>query len=450
MLDAAISLQFNTVETIWRPTTTRPSTSVWKMILMKSCQSMLEGKIYSSSCSWKRRGGPDGRAANSLKNIKTFFSFPLIFLFGFLLSLPRAKLYLLSRCELVLIFVKKADYSSSIRIWSKCSYTGRPQGKSLDRSPVPCTQFGQIVGELAFDGHDERLSRGYHHIVKVWDIKGNLILKMGYIFCVFLIGGLPLGLIQKRINPGICPRGSPVSAQMVIFTGTTTTTTTTKLKNQWMMDIWTNFEWFHPFSVFHGDWRFGLWGGVPLCSAPSIWSISSISSGNNNSSTRWPTSVRPTTSNVPNWVDSLILLQVVLLIIRSCLCVCARQTMERRGSQFAQDRKWSSQEPFFPSCRRRPSSFISLLSLSLHSSLISIRTFNQNSIQLLRRRRRKTKWFWCVCVSEVISCLLFSSKLDGLASTIRPGATWLRIHPVYIAADYLPTVSFYFCVSAAK
>jgi hypothetical protein len=55
---------------------------------------------------------------------------------------------------------------------------------------------------------------------------------MGYIFCVFLIGGLPLGLIQKRINPGICPRGSPVSAQMVIFTGTTTTTTTTKLKNQ--------------------------------------------------------------------------------------------------------------------------------------------------------------------------------------------------------------------------
>jgi hypothetical protein len=31
--------------------------------------------------------------------------------------------------------------------------------------------------------------------------------------------------------------GSPVSAQMVVFTGTTTTTTTTKLKNQWMMDI---------------------------------------------------------------------------------------------------------------------------------------------------------------------------------------------------------------------
>ena len=69
-----------------------------------------------------------------LFNIKTF-----IFLFGFLLSFPRAKLYVLSRCEPVLISVKKADYSSSIRIWSKCSYTGRPQGKSLDRSsPVPC------------------------------------------------------------------------------------------------------------------------------------------------------------------------------------------------------------------------------------------------------------------------------------------------------------------------
>jgi hypothetical protein len=35
MLDDVIRLQFNTVETIWRPTTTRPSTSVWKMILTK-------------------------------------------------------------------------------------------------------------------------------------------------------------------------------------------------------------------------------------------------------------------------------------------------------------------------------------------------------------------------------------------------------------------------------
>ena len=31
-------------------------------------------------------------------------------MFGFLLSFPRAKLYVLSRCEPVLIFVKKADY----------------------------------------------------------------------------------------------------------------------------------------------------------------------------------------------------------------------------------------------------------------------------------------------------------------------------------------------------
>jgi hypothetical protein len=31
--------------------------------------------------------------------------------------------------------------------------------------------------------------------------------------------------------------GSPVSAQMVVFTGTTTTTTTTKVKTQWVMDI---------------------------------------------------------------------------------------------------------------------------------------------------------------------------------------------------------------------
>jgi hypothetical protein len=74
----------------------------------------------------KERGGLDGRAANSLK-YKNFvddnFSFPFIFLFGFfLLSFPRAKLYVLSRCKPVLIFVKKADYSSSIRIWSKCSY----------------------------------------------------------------------------------------------------------------------------------------------------------------------------------------------------------------------------------------------------------------------------------------------------------------------------------------
>ncbi len=83
---------------------------------------------------------------------------------------------------------------------------------------------------------------------------------------------------------------------------------------------------------------------------------------------------------------------------------------------------------------------------SLHSSLISIRTFNQNSTQNLNMKKKKKKnKVILVCVwSEGVSCLLFSSKFDGLAST-SPGATWLRIHPVYIAADYLPTV-FYFCV----
>jgi hypothetical protein len=68
--------------------------------------------------------GPDGRAANSLKhknfdddNVIYLFFFPPFFFGGlwfglvsFLLSFPRAKLYVLSRCEPVLIFVKKADY----------------------------------------------------------------------------------------------------------------------------------------------------------------------------------------------------------------------------------------------------------------------------------------------------------------------------------------------------
>ncbi len=68
----------------------------------------------------KERGGLDGRAANSLKH-KNFNDDNVIYLF-FFLSFRRAKLYVLSRCKPVLIFVKKADYSSSIRIWSKCSY----------------------------------------------------------------------------------------------------------------------------------------------------------------------------------------------------------------------------------------------------------------------------------------------------------------------------------------
>ena len=70
----------------------------------------------------EKRRGPDGRAANSLKHKNFdddnviylfFFSFFFFFWFAlvwFLLSFPRAKLYVLSRCEPVLIFVKKADY----------------------------------------------------------------------------------------------------------------------------------------------------------------------------------------------------------------------------------------------------------------------------------------------------------------------------------------------------
>ena len=71
----------------------------------------------------EKRRGPDGRAANSLKH-KNFDDDNVIYLFFFsfffflvcfglvslLLSFPRAKLYVLSRCEPVLIFVKKADY----------------------------------------------------------------------------------------------------------------------------------------------------------------------------------------------------------------------------------------------------------------------------------------------------------------------------------------------------
>ena len=109
--------------------------------------------------------------------------------------------------------------------------------------------------------------------------------------------------------------------------------------------------------------------------------------------------------------------------------MCARQTIERRGSQFAQDRKRSSQDqqhgwskenvrkvaslqsvvscgsyPFFSSCRRRPSSFISLL--SLHSSLFSIRTFFQNSTQnsIIKKKKKKNKVI-LLCVNQVVSCL---------------------------------------------
>jgi hypothetical protein len=70
------------------PTTTRPSTSIWKKILTKSCQSMLEGKIDSSCCWLKRRGGPDGRAANSLQH-KNFFFFPFNFFVWFSLIFPQ-------------------------------------------------------------------------------------------------------------------------------------------------------------------------------------------------------------------------------------------------------------------------------------------------------------------------------------------------------------------------
>ena len=90
------------------------------------------------------------------------------------------------------------------------------------------------------------------------------------------------------------------------------------------------------------------------------------------------------------------------------MCVRSPDDREERVT-IAQDRKRSSQDhqhgrskenvrkvaslQSVVSCGSYPLFFnISLLSLSLHSSLISIRTFNQNSIQLLRRRRRrKTK-----------------------------------------------------------
>jgi hypothetical protein len=161
-------------------------------------------------------------------------------------------------------------------------------------------------------------------------------------------------------------------------------------------------------------------------------------------------------------------LSFFFFLLGGCLCVCARQTIERRGSQFAQDRKRISQDQQHGWSKenvRKVSSLQSVVSCCGSYPLFFKLLFypypftplwfpsghffkTQFKIQLLRRRRRKTKWFWCVCVRQVVSCLLLSSKFDGLASTISPGATWLRIHPVYIAADYLPTVSFYFCVSA--
>jgi hypothetical protein len=81
--------------------------------------------------------------------------------------------------------------------------------------------------------------------------------------------------------------------------------------------------------------------------------------------------------------------------------------------------------------------------------LISIRTFfsKLNSKFKHEEEEEEKQSDFGVFVSQVVSFLLLSSKFDGLAST-SPGATWLRIHPVCIAADYLPTVSFYFCVSA--
>ena len=60
MLDDVIRLQFNTVETIWRPTTTRPSTSVWKMILTKILPKYVGRKDLFFFLLVKERGGPDG------------------------------------------------------------------------------------------------------------------------------------------------------------------------------------------------------------------------------------------------------------------------------------------------------------------------------------------------------------------------------------------------------
>ena len=97
--------------------------------------------------------------------------------------------------------------------------------------------------------------------------------------------------------------------------------------------------------------------------------------------------------------------------------MCARQTIERRGSQFAQDRKRSSQDHqhgwskenvrekwqvFSRSSVVAPIPFFqaALLSLSLHSSLISIRTFNQNSTQnsIFKKKKKKKQSDFGVCV----------------------------------------------------
>jgi hypothetical protein len=74
------------------------------------------------------------------------------------LSFPRAKLYVLSRCELVLIFVKKADY---IPVLSESGQSAHIPDVLKENPWIVVhqfhAQFGQIVGELAFEGH-ERLS----------------------------------------------------------------------------------------------------------------------------------------------------------------------------------------------------------------------------------------------------------------------------------------------------
>ena len=103
------------------------------------------------------------------------------------------------------------------------------------------------------------------------------------------------------------------------------------------------------------------------------------------------------------------------------MCVRSPDDREERVT-IAQDRKRSSQDQqhgwskenvrkvaslqsvvscgsFFPFFQA------ALLSLSLHSSLISIRTFFQNSTQNSIIKKKKKNKVILVCVSEVVSCL---------------------------------------------
>ena len=104
MLDAVISLQFNTVETIWRHFWRSANNNEAVDVGMeedpeKILPKYVEGKIYRAVISCvlllvrerEKRRGPDGRAANSLKhknfdddNVIYLFFFSFFFFFGLL------------------------------------------------------------------------------------------------------------------------------------------------------------------------------------------------------------------------------------------------------------------------------------------------------------------------------------------------------------------------------